>query len=384
MNCELDIGGFMINIYNELVSKLKGNNSIVMMTKLSYKKEDKIEKKILELDLSNINLLKISEEIKSSFRLREISEQSSLEEAINKALDRKVPELFKAEDGTRILLEPFFPEARLIVFGGGNISEHLVKLGSQIGFKVTVVDDRLSYANRDRFPTADEVICEEFEKAIDDLKVSRNDYIVIVTRGHKYDKECLRKVLNIKPEYLGMIGSKRRVKGIKDQLIEEGHDAELLNEMCSPIGFRIGGITPMEIAISIISQVIAKKRLGVTDMIDCQNAKKRKNYSDIDMQVLENLSEEDDERKAIVTVTSTKGSTPRGAGAKMIVWSEGRTLGSIGGGCSEGEIIVAARDLIDEEKEGAFITMEVDMTGDVAEDEGMVCGGTMDILIELW
>ena len=119
----------------------------------------------------------------------------------------------------------------MIVFGGGNISEHLVKLGSQIGFKVTVVDDRLSYANRDRFPTADEVICEEFEKAIDDLKVSRNDYIVIVTRGHKYDKECLRKVLNIKPEYLGMIGSKRRVKGIKDQLIEEGYDAELLNEM---------------------------------------------------------------------------------------------------------------------------------------------------------
>ena len=250
------------------------------------------------------------------------------------------------------------------------------------GFKVTVVDDRLSMLIKIGFQQQKRLYVKD-EKAIDDLKVSRNDYVVSVTRGHKYDKECLRKVLNIKPEYLGMIGSKRRVKGIKEQLIEEGYDAELLNEMCSPIGFRIGGITPMEITISIISQVIAKKRLGVTDMIDCQNAKKRKNYSDIDMQVLENFQRKI-ERKAIVTVTSTKGSTPRGAGAKMIVWSEGRTLGSIGGGCSEGEIIVAARDLIDEEKEGAFITMEVDMTGDVAEEEGMVCGGTMNVLIEVW
>jgi xanthine dehydrogenase accessory factor len=355
----------MDNNYAKLVAELKENSSIVMMTKLPSKEDEKIEKTLL--DSSKWDSSTLSEEMKIQ---------------IKKVTDRKLPELFKDKEGNQILLEPFFPESRMIVFGGGNISEHLVKLGSDVGFKVTVVDDRLTYANKERFPTASEVICESFERVFDKLKVHRNDYVVIVTRGHKYDKECLREVLNIRPEYLGMIGSKRRVKGIKEQLIEEGYDANLLDEMCSPIGFRIGGITPLEIAISIISQIIAQKRLGVSDMISCANAKRRVNYSDIDREVLENLAQVDEEKKAIVTVTSTKGSTPRGAGAKMIVWNDGKILGSIGGGCSEGEVILVARDLIEEE--GNFTTMEVDMTGDVAEDQGMVCGGIMNVLIEVY
>lgn len=354
----------MDNSYEKLVKKLRENNSIVMMTKLPSKEEEKIDKVLL--DSSKWNSPEFSEEIQIN---------------IKKVIERKLPELFKDKEGNQILLEPFFPESRMIIFGGGNISEHLVKLGTDVGFKVTVVDDRLSYANRDRFPTADEVICESFESVFDNLKVHGNDYVVIVTRGHKYDKECLREVLNIRPEYLGMIGSKRRVKGIKEQLIEEGFDANLLDKMCSPIGFRIGGITPLEIAISIISQIIAQKRLGLSDMISCANAKRRVNYSDIDREVLESLAKPEEEKKAIVTVTSTKGSTPRGAGAKMIVWSDGKILGSIGGGCSEGEVILAARDLIEE---GNFTTMQVDMTGDVAEDEGMVCGGIMNVLIEVY
>lgn len=356
----------MRNIYGELINKLEENHSMVMLTKFSSKRGKKIEKTLI--DVNKEDLLDIDEEMKN---------------VIYKSMDKKIPEIFIHKDDEQVLIEPFFPEARLIIFGGGNISEHLVDLGAKIGFKVTVVDDRLAYANRERFPLATEVICESFENVFKQINVNKNDYVAIVTRGHKYDKECLRAVLNIKPEYLGMIGSSRRVKGIKDQFIEEGYSAELLNKICSPIGFRIGGITPLEIAISIISQIIAQKRLGTSDMLACVNAKKRTNYSDIDIKVLENISKEDEEKKAIVTVTSTKGSTPRGAGAKMIVWSNGKTLGSIGGGCSEGEVILAARDLIDEVEEGNFITMQVDMTGDVAEDEGMVCGGIMNVLIEV-
>lgn len=356
----------MRNTYGELINELKDNHSMVMMTRLSSKRGKKIEK--ILLDLNKEDLLDIDEDMKN---------------AINKAIDKKTPELSIHNDEEQILIEPFFPEARLIIFGGGNISEHLVDLGAKIGFKVTVVDDRLSYANKERFPLATEVICESFENVFEQINVNQNDYVAIVTRGHKYDKECLRAVLNIKPEYLGMIGSKRRVQGIKDQFKEEGYSAELLDKICSPIGFRIGGITPLEIAISIISQIIAQKRLGISDMIACANAKKRTNYSDMDIKVLENLAKEDEERRAIVTVTSTKGSTPRGAGAKMIIWQNGKTLGSIGGGCSEGEVILAARDLIEEVEEGSFMTMQVDMTGDVAEDEGMVCGGIMNVLIEV-
>ena len=98
--------------------------------------------------------------------------------------------------------------------------------------------------------------------------------------------------------------------------------------------------------------------------------------------MVKNLAENDSDKRAIVTVISKKGSVPRGAGAKMIIWPDGRSLGSIGGGCSEGEVIVAARDLLREE--GGFLTMHVDMTGEVAEDEGMACGGIMDVLIEVY
>ncbi|MBE6055140.1 MAG: xanthine dehydrogenase [Clostridium sartagoforme] len=351
----------MGNIYKELIDKLQDNNIMVMITKFL---SNRVEKSLI--NLSKDSLSNINEEIKS---------------VIDEVAEKKIPESF-IYNNEEILIEPFYPEARLIIFGGGNISEHLVDLGAKADFKVTVVDDRLSYANKERFPLATEVICESYESVFDKIKVSKNDYVAIVTRGHKYDKDCLRAVLNIKPEYLGMIGSSRRVEGIKDQFIEEGYSKELLDEISSPIGFRIGAITPFEIAISIISQIIAKKRLGVSDMIECANAKKRTNYSDMDINVLENLAKEDNEKKAIVTVISTKGSTPRGPGAKMIVWEDGRILGSIGGGCSEGEVILAARDLLDDGETGSFIKMQVDMTGDVAEDEGMVCGGIMNVLIE--
>ncbi|MDV4152021.1 XdhC/CoxI family protein [Clostridium sp. AL.422] len=355
----------MRNIYGELIDKLEENHSMVMVTKLSSKNEKRIDK--ILIDLNRDSLLGIDDEMKN---------------AIDVAIDKKIPKSF-INNQEEFLIEPFFPEARLIIFGGGNISEHLADLGAKIGFKVTVVDDRLSYANKERFPLATEVICESFENVFEQIRVNKNDYVAIVTRGHKYDKECLRAVLNIKPEYLGMIGSKRRVKGIKDQFIEDGYSEELVNKICSPIGFNIGGITPLEIAISIISQMIAQKRLGTSNMIECANSKKRTNYSDMDIDVLENLAKEEEERKALVTITSTKGSTPRGAGAKMIVWEDGRILGSIGGGCSEGEVILAARDLIADGQEGSIIKMEVDMTGDVAEDEGMVCGGIMSVLIEI-
>ena len=176
----------MRNTYGELINELKDNHSMVMMTRLSSKRGKKIEK--ILLDLNKDDLLDIDEDMKN---------------AINKAIDKKTPELIIHNDEEQILIEPFFPEARLIIFGGGNISEHLVDLGAKIGFKVTVVDDRLSYANKERFPLATEVICESFENVFEQINVNQNDYVAIVTRGHKYDKECLRAVLNIKPEYLG-------------------------------------------------------------------------------------------------------------------------------------------------------------------------------------
>ena len=156
-------------------------------------------------------------------------------------------------------------------------------------------------------------------------------------------------------------------------LREEGYDQERLAGICTPIGLNIGAVTPGEIAISILAEVIAHKRLPEYGDLSryCID-------SDLELSTLEYLAE-NREPKAIVTVIETKGSTPRGTGAKMAVSPLGQVTGSIGGGCSEAAVI---RDAIAIIGTGRYKLMDIDLTGEVAESDGMVCGGTMKVLIE--
>lgn len=288
------------------------------------------------------------------------------------ALQKGLP-VTQTQGDTTVIAEPFYPEERLIVLGGGHIALPLVDFASKIGFSVTVVDDRPSFANAGRFPSAGRVLCEIFEEALTQLKITRNDYVVIITRGHRYDQTCLEKLLNgIEPFYTGMIGSHRRVAAVKDLLISQGYDRERLGRVHTPIGLAIGAVTPEEIAVSIVAELIACKRLKSA------NTDRLRSCSDVDFDVIETLSEIS-EPASVVTVISSKGSVPRGAGAKMLVYPDGRIAGSIGGGCSEAAVIGNARAIIGT---GEYRLQTVDMTGDVAENEGMVCGGIMQVLIE--
>ncbi|HYE84496.1 MAG TPA: XdhC/CoxI family protein [Clostridia bacterium] len=277
------------------------------------------------------------------------------------------------------LIEPYLPESRLIVLGGGHIAKPLAEFGSKAGFSVTVADDRPIFANKQRFPDAEKVICEDFQKSIGILNLNKSAFVVIVTRGHRHDITCLRQVLKYDTAYVGMIGSKRRVQSVKEQLLSEGYSRERIDQVNAPIGLEIGAITPEEIAISIIAQVIRYKRLTATSNKHVTHEKS--NWPEFDREVQTELGNASDGTKAIVTVISTKGSTPRKTGAKMLVWQDGRTMGSIGGGCSEGAVIRTALDVI---RDGGYRIQEVDMTGDIAEDDGMVCGGIMQILIEAY
>ena len=271
------------------------------------------------------------------------------------------------------MAEPFFPKERMIILGGGHVALPVAEFGAKVGFLVTVVDDRLSFANPGRFPMAEQVLCDDFGHAIETLEIRESDYVVIVTRGHRHDADCLRMIgKGTEPAYLGLIGSRRRVAMVKEQLLAEGYDAGRLERLKSPIGLNIGGVTPEEIAISIIAEVISVKRLSRED-------KRVHSRSDVDFEVLKRLSEEADVPKAVVTVIESKGSSPRGAGAKMIVYADGRLLGSIGGGCSEAAVLTEARRMIGS---GRYKVVHVDLTAEAAEDEGMVCGGVMDVLIE--
>ena len=277
-------------------------------------------------------------------------------------------------NGVLTVREPFLPQERLIVLGGGHIALPVCRFGAACGFHVIVADDRPDFANTERFPEAAQVICDSFENAIQRISITPFDYVVVITRGHRHDADCLRVLLpGTEPAYLGMIGSRRRTTGLLQMLREEGFDEKRIEKICTPIGLNIGAVTPPEIAVSILSEVIAYKRLP-----EHGDPGRFCNDSDAELSTLQYLAE-NREPKAIVTVIETKGSTPREAGAKMAVSPLGKVTGSIGGGCSEAAVILDAVHIIGT---GRYLLVDIDLTGDVAESDGMVCGGTMRVLVE--
>jgi xanthine dehydrogenase accessory factor len=277
-----------------------------------------------------------------------------------------------------VILERFMPRSRMIVFGGGHIAVPLVRVASMLRFDVTVYDDRPNFANRERFPDAGEVICDSFSRVAELVSIRPSDYVVIVTRGHKHDEDCLRAILpGTAPYYTGMIGSRRRTAIVRQQMKEEGFDPDRIDALHSPIGLAIGAVTPEEIVISIMAEVVKERRMKFS-WADGGSAVSRGGESDTDMELLECLVRDDGEDCAIITVVSAEGSTPRSAGAKMIARLDGSSVGTIGGGCAEAEILRTAREII---KEGGWKFQTVDMT-DSADENGMVCGGRMTVLIE--
>ena len=262
-----------------------------------------------------------------------------------------------------IFAEPLQGGSRLIICGGGHVSLPVATIGTMLGFDVTVIDDRSFFANAQRFPTAN-VICKSFEEALSGIR-GNSDYYVIVTRGHQYDIECLRIILNKTSCYVGMIGSKHRVKLVKDTLLNEGYTTEKIDELHSPIGLKIGAETPEEIAVAIMGEIISvKSNIGG---ISGSAAAER--------QLLSTPSV----AQALVTIVKRRGSAPRTAGTKMIVQADGRCIGTIGGGCVESEAIQRAMSAIEQKQSRRYT---VDITGAEASDEGMVCGGIVDIMIE--
>lgn len=159
-----------------------------------------------------------------------------------------------------IFIEPVLPPAELYIFGAGHVAESLYRVARIAGFDITVIDDREAYANRERFPQAQEVIAEDFDSVTARLQISESAYIVIVTRGHRDDMRVLRWAVQTPARYVGMIGSKRKTITIFKELQAEGLAAELFDRVHAPVGLDIGAITPEEIAVSITAELIAKRR----------------------------------------------------------------------------------------------------------------------------
>jgi xanthine dehydrogenase accessory factor len=307
------------------------------------------------------------------------SEEKQLDTLLNSsAVVDCGPLSFIETDDSFTLIENYAPRPRMIILGGGHIALALVKLAHLTGFSPLVFDDRPMYANPERFPEADEVIMDDFSHVSERVKVGPSDYVVIVTRGHSHDIDCLESILKeTEPAYTGMIGSGRRVKIVLDQLEKDGYARERLDRVHTPIGLNIGAVTPEEISVAILAEIIEIRRGGFNG----QRAHGGSNIPDgCDTETVTWLAahEDEDSADAILTILDTHGSVPRETGAKMAMTYDGRAVGTIGGGCAESGVMHEARTVI---REKTWKIVEVDMR-DTAEEDGMVCGGHMRVLIE--
>ena len=163
-----------------------------------------------------------------------------------------------------ILIDPIIPPEPVIIFGGGHVGFAIYSILSLLDFKITVVDDRPSYASKKRFPSAARVICSPYGKAFEKTDVDENTSIIICTRAHKNDEECLRLALSSPASYVGMLGSRTKAAGMKKKMRELGISPRRIRLLHAPIGLSIGAQTPEEIAVSVAAELIQFRAFGLT------------------------------------------------------------------------------------------------------------------------
>jgi xanthine dehydrogenase accessory factor len=159
-----------------------------------------------------------------------------------------------------VFVEPVLPVPHAFIFGAGHISKSLSKVATLAGFASVVIDDREAYANRERFPEAEEVHAAEYEELFPKLAINETSYLIVVTRGHRDDMRVLKLAIATPARYIAMIGSKRKVIGVIRELEKEGITREAFERVHAPMGLDIGAVSPEEIAISVTAEMIAVRR----------------------------------------------------------------------------------------------------------------------------
>ena len=191
--------------------------------------------------------LKARKENKSCEKSFELTEKGSLH--------------MKCGGFVRAYIKVFSKREKLLIMGGGHLGAELYTLGKFLNKYVVVFDDREEFANRERFPEADEIIFGKMEETVKNYSVDENSYIIIVTRGHENDKECLKAILDkkVSPKYIGMVGSRGKVLSTYKELLDEGYSKDELKKIYSPIGLDISSSEPKEIALGIMAEITAVK-----------------------------------------------------------------------------------------------------------------------------
>lgn len=263
--------------------------------------------------------------------------------------------LHKTAEG-EFFVQTITPTPRLIICGSGYIAAALSHLAANLEFSTLVLDDRAQLF--DQVSPQAETRCGPFPQVLEEIPVGGSDFYVIVTRGHAMDEVCLRTVLRRPHAYVGMIGSRAKVAAVKEHLVSDGFQAEELEEVFAPIGLDIGAQTPEEIALSIAAQLVQQRaKLGLA--------------AGLPAQVVEAMGRPP---FAMVTLLTKQGSAPRRPGTRMVVWSDGTTCGTIGGGKMELEVTGQAVECL---RNGVCVRDTAILT----PEGGMLCGGTSEYLI---
>lgn len=178
-------------------------------------------------------------------------------ESARRALESGLPHLAAEGD---LFLDPVLPKEKLLMLGGGHVGRAVAALAPALGFDVTVADDRAEFVVPERFPAGVATLCGPFADQIASYPFDLSTYVVVVTRGHLADLECVRAVLGKPYRYAGMIGSRRKVRLFLDQLVAEGFDPAKVDALFAPIGLDIGAESPEELAVAIAGELIAVRR----------------------------------------------------------------------------------------------------------------------------
>jgi len=167
----------------------------------------------------------------------------------------------------KVYIEVLQPRPTLLILGAGHVAQPLAEFGYLLGFRTVVVDDRPDFASPARFPHADELVVVHFDDLVQKATITPDTFVVIVTRNHEFDAVALREVLSVPVRYVGMIGSRNKVRTVFERLLREGQPRERLGQVRAPIGLNIGGQTPAEIALSIIAEIVMVQHNGSSESL---------------------------------------------------------------------------------------------------------------------
>jgi len=272
------VPGRMDEVFEEIVRLREENQSVSLATIISNTAYDLVKehsKMLVRKDGSVVGTLgggRIEEEVRTE--AHKILGQDLLK-IMDFTLNEEEAKNLKAVPGTllKVFIESLLAQPVLYLFGGGHVSLQIAKVAKLAGFKLVVIEDRPAFGNKERFPEADEIIIDDFSTVAKKLEFNESSYIVAVTRGHQHDEKIIEQVVWKPAKFIGMIGSKRKIRIMWDKLHAKGIPMELLEQVHAPLGIDIGADNPEEIAISIVAELIQVRRGGSRNLRTVQECR---------------------------------------------------------------------------------------------------------------